>query len=416
MKKLITLTALTLLSTAAALTTQQRSQHVNQVASAAGFTLITCPSEYDKVSGYNLTCLRSNFSNSLFQQTWDLYSDWNSKVTFTAKHVSAWKANGSNVAAGFEISNDRYIVVFDDQLDIALIGWTTAANDAATTSSAGNAVTGPGSVPGAVLPARLNAAATPTRTGPFNLNPTSLQHELGGPVKTSTETTRKISDGTETVTNTTRTYARDGRLLASVTTDASGTVTAREDVTYDGTRMTRRVSLSDGKTTTSTYTYDPQGNLLTSSELDGNGQPTEITRYVTYPNGYSSQTFGKTGPATRTSYTLQDARSRTIRSENNLTGTWLISEYIYDGNRVSSSQLTTSLLDIIRTPTPTGTRSRSVWKGSTSLPSLPPTVYTNEQPDQYGNPTIKRQFHEVTEFGATTLKPTQVTTITYTYH
>lgn len=413
MKKLITLTALTLLGTAAAITVPQRTQHVNQVVSAAGFTLIDCPSAYKDVTGYNVVCVRSSLPNNLFQQAWDLYADWSSKVTLTAKHVTAWKSSGSNVSAGFEVNGDRYVVVFDDQLDIALVGWSRPPTDA----SGAETPAAPTSVPGAILPARLTATAAPTRTGPLNLNLTTLTEELSGPVKTTVEVSRTVSGGTETPGNTvTRTYTRDGRLLTSLTTDAKGAVTASETITYEGTRMTRRVSLSEGKTTTRTYTYDPQGNLLTANTLGEDGQPTEITRYVAYPNGYSSQTFGKTGPATSVTYTLQDARSRVVRSELSLGSTWMINEVTYSGDQNTGSNLTSSILDIITTQTPAGKRSVSTWKGSISLPPSNPTVFTREQLDQYGNPAIKRQLDEVTEFGATTLKPTKITTITYTYY
>lgn len=111
MKRMILATALLTAGVAEGLTATQREQHVNQVFSAAGIRMIDCPS----IASASMTryCGYYQYSDDLLMRSWDLYSNWSSKVSVVANHATAWKLSdtGKSYSAVFEAKDgDEYLV------------------------------------------------------------------------------------------------------------------------------------------------------------------------------------------------------------------------------------------------------------------------------------------------------------------
>ncbi|WP_155864624.1 hypothetical protein [Deinococcus ficus] len=127
-----------LLGTASGLSQQQREQHINQVFSAAGISLINCPSS--STPNITMFCGQTSMSDTLVRQSWDLYSDWSSKVTNTAKHKTAWSLSdtGKAYSATFSLSDGDFYVVTTSSgsaPSFVIVSWLNISQQASTSSS-----------------------------------------------------------------------------------------------------------------------------------------------------------------------------------------------------------------------------------------------------------------------------------------
>ena len=92
MKRILMPLALLLCGLASALTSTQREQHIDQIFRAAGFVAVPCR---DSAIVADLYCARTQRNDLDIQRSWDLYADWDSKVTATATLRIPWKLNAS---------------------------------------------------------------------------------------------------------------------------------------------------------------------------------------------------------------------------------------------------------------------------------------------------------------------------------
>lgn len=129
-----------LLGTASGLTAQQREQHINQIFSSAGITLIKCTGT--TATNVTMFCGQTRLSDSLVRQSWDLYADWTAKVSHPAKHLTAWKLSdtGKSYSAAFRFDDGDFYVVTtsigsSDNFVIASWSGSTQQTSPSTTSA-----------------------------------------------------------------------------------------------------------------------------------------------------------------------------------------------------------------------------------------------------------------------------------------
>lgn len=127
MNRIITLllaVALSLSTQALALTSSQRDTHFSEMLSGIGATVKSC--QPPPQTGYGLVCANVSGSLNSLARLWDLYIDWTSKVTHTARHSSPWRSENNLLTATFATADgDTYIVVAGQSASSLnlLVGW-----------------------------------------------------------------------------------------------------------------------------------------------------------------------------------------------------------------------------------------------------------------------------------------------------
>lgn len=383
-----------------ALTAVQQTLHVNQVLSRLGAVAIKCPSNAREGD----VCAEVSGSVDLLIKGWDLYSSWDSKVAITAKHESPWSRADTATSATFSVPDgDRYIVSaapIGGKTTVA-VRWAAAAGSPQVAPVTSGIQGSPSSI--------VTSTATPTRTGPLTLQfGDREQYDLFGKVRQINRRTVKISAGgsESLVTSETITFMPDGQLQSTQQKDASGKIVSAAIQQYDssGRLVSREYTDSKGKITF-TYEYGEKGDLISRTKYGLDGKRSEVTRYESLPNGYSSASYGPTGQATDRTYVLMDSQNREIDSET-LGVLRLRITKSYTGDLISSSSFDISNLNKVTTEYKDGRKVKEtsigfgLLKGKDSI-----KLYKYEGLDASGNFKKRIEGKEEISFGETTLVP-----------
>lgn len=406
---LAALTACVIATTGLSITPTQQT-HFNQVLSQMGATVFTCPTAATSVD----VCATYTGSPDLAMKSWDLYSNWTSKVSTTAEHSAPWKQGGT--------SNDIYSAAFrlnDGSIYAVSLGLINGkTNILIATSSTQAAAPAPTSSGISGSPSSLvNDQAAPTRVGSLRLAVGGLAtYGLTGTVKEFNQRKVKVdASGKETPNGTNKvTFLPDGSVESYIFTDASGKVTASSTNIYIDGKIIERKYTSNNVLTVMKYDYDTAGNLIARTEYDPNGLKTLVTRYESKPNGYISSEYGPSGDATRRTFVVQDTAGNALDEETldkSTVGNRTITTY-ENGMKIRQVVTigTTLKLEFTyengRTKTSATTAMGSLASMATKLNSS--SVYRYEQPDGKGNFLKVIKGSEKISFGEKAFVPEEI--------
>lgn len=417
--RLLPLTAL-LLGSALATTLPERDQHVQAVLGTLKLRTVPCAADVavTRVTLFDTLCVATSLAPKDFAAQW---SQAARQTARPARETFAWTIGTLTTGAFTLPDGDPYVVQLHPKLGQAVITWTHPVPGSRSVPPRLPRQPDSMDVPGAVLPAVLHAGAQSTRTGPLT-GPISTARDLfhiRGPVKRVTlarkDLTVKGKEVTESAAGASEvTFDPQGRTLTMTIFTPDGSRLMHVTNRYTGPLLAMQTTEQLGTVLTRTVYEAVNGAVTVIREYDGTGALRSTARLTPYPNGYKQTTLRKDGTVIGVQYVLQDGQGRPVRSESVYNGDWAVTTRTYDGEFVRFMGMTAYASTFTGAVLPDGRRDFTT--SPLDRDESVPTVTKDEQPDEYGNPTVSREYEEVTRAGTTTLKPKGITYATYEYH
>lgn len=145
MKLSLVLAALLLGSSASALSTAQREQHLREIFAAASISAVPCP---PPATTSERLCGQIMLSDALIERSWEVYSAYPEKVSVTARQNSGWDLNREGTAY-----TSRFTTSDDDTYVVSVTRGLFGTNSVTATWSKAAAAAKPATAPVAAAPA-----------------------------------------------------------------------------------------------------------------------------------------------------------------------------------------------------------------------------------------------------------------------